>query len=148
MRKKKSGCIRIILVIIAIIIALVVAVFFILNRVKKADYYSLGKDQVPAIKLVVGERKVSGVYFSSSNGVTTKTYKYSSDSSHEDVEHYLTYLSEKAGYLTVGSETGEIIYYGIDSVDEGKIILIKVDEDPFGYTVEIHKGEGVLTPLS
>lgn len=145
MKRNKVGykIAAIVVAVIAIIITVVVVFFSSLNKVKKADYYSLGKDQVPTIKLVVGERKISSVSSSISNGVTTKTYDYSSDSSYEDIESYVTYLVEKAGYRTATLAGAEgITHYGINSVEEGKIILIKADVNPFGYTIEIVKGVG------
>lgn len=132
------------IIVLGIILGMVV--FSVLNNQKNADYYTLGADQIASVKTVVGVREISGVSTSTQNGVSAKTYDYKSETSTTDVSQYVTYIVEEEGFIpTILNQQSDQPVYAKESVDEGKILIITIDDTGFGYTLTLQKGEGTLT---
>jgi len=115
----------------------------------KLTEYDFGTDKVPSVNAVIGEeRKVSGVETGISNGVTYKQYTYETETMVEDLWAYYTRLSELGWIVTQDFDLSEgegEMQLGIESADEGKILIISVAFTPERYAVRINKLEGELT---
>lgn len=148
---KKS--LKVVLIVVGCIVALSVIIggiaFFAVGNTANAEEYELGNDTVKSIKAVVEKRKVVSVSTEISNGVETKKMEYKSDNVQEDLTKYATYLKNEAGYVLTKdmnlSLSSSTIQFGKESQDSGKILLLTIDYDPFGYTITFQKGEGTLT---
>ena len=144
---------KIVLIIVAciFILALVggIVAFVTTGNTANADEYKLGNDTIKSIKAVVEKRQVTSVSTEVSNGVTTKTIGYKSDNVQEDLLKYTQYLRNEGGFslskdmnLNVNPSTVEL---SKTSSDAGKIIMMTIDYNSFGYTITIQKFEGTLT---
>ena len=155
--KKKRRIPRVAKIIGIIVLVLVVgitAVVLIVNGAGKMDYYKLGKDQIPSVKLALGEeRKVTGTSSSTStSGGQTKEYTYQVAGSNQntDMVNYLTYLREKDGFLLLtafdfnGPEGTCVV--GRNSVEAGYEIQLQIEYDRSGYTISLLKQKGGITP--
>lgn len=151
MKKKKSvkGILFVIACIFAIVLVGVGIAFFAVGNSANADEYKLGDDTVKSIKAVVEKRKVVSVSTATSNGVKTKKVEYKSNTVQEDLTKYVQYLRDEAGYVLTKdvdlSQKSASIELGKKSVDSGKILIMTIDYNPFGYTITLQKGEGTLT---
>lgn len=114
-----------------------------------ADEYKLGNDTIKSIKAVVEERQVTSVSAEMSNGITTKKIEYTSNTVQNDLLKYTQYLRNEAGFsLTKDmdlSVTPSTVELAKTSNDSGKLIMMTIDYNSFGYTIIIQKGEGTLT---
>jgi hypothetical protein len=142
------------LAIIAIILALTaieeISAYRAVKKVADADEYKLGDDAIGSIGSVVGERKVASVSTSVENRIQIKQIEYDAEgNAQEDVAAYMKYLTSEEGFVLIrdigSSEGSTTIKAQKESVDEGKIIWMTIDYNPFGYTITIQKGEGSLT---
>lgn len=104
-------------------------------------------DAVPSITSVVGEREVTGVQSSVSNGVTTKEYTYVSDTVYDDLLSYVRALMDEGWLVTqdidlnVVPGSGELAAH---SSEEGQVILVGFTYDDAGYVITVTKGKGTL----
>lgn len=130
--------------IVTICIIVGIIVFSVVNKQTQADYYTLGNDRIAAVKMVVGERNITGVSTETTNGITTKVYEYKSGSSADDIEQYEVYLQEQEGFVITSLNDGEQTCYVKNSADEGKIVIVSIEDTQFGYVLTIRKGEGKL----
>ena len=143
----------VILVIVGIVLAIFLGASATLNKAAQADYYTIGADQIPSVKLALGsERKVISTNTAIADGATTKTIKYqvSGTSQNKEMSDYLAYLHDKDGFYTVtdidfsgSSATGGL---GRNSKDSGQEILLQIEYDTSGYTITIVKQKGSVTP--
>ena len=115
----------------------------------KLTEYDFGTDKVPSVNAVIGEeRKVSGVATGTENGVRYKQYTYETETMVEDLWTYYTHLSELGWIVTQDFDLAEgegEMQLGIESADEGKILIVSVDFTPTRYAIKISKLEGELT---
>lgn len=123
--------------------------FITVSNTANANEYRLGNDKIKSVKAVVGKRQVTSVSTETSKGITTKKMEYKSDSVQDDLMEYTYYLRTDGEFnltqnmdLTVVSSTIEL---SKNSVDDGKIIMMTIEYNPFGYIITIQKGEGTLT---
>jgi len=138
---------------ILVVVGLVLAVTIPLSNAAKADYYTIGADRIPSVKLALGQiRKVTSTSVSTSGGVTTKVIKYqvSGTSQNKDMSAYMVYLHDKDGFYTLtdidfspASATGGL---GRNSKDNGQELLLQIEYDTSGYTITIVKEKGEITP--
>ena len=124
----------------------------LVNKTAKLDYYEIGADKIPTVKLAIGEeRKVVGVSNSISGKVTTKEIKYevSGSKQGEEMLDYYLYLHDD-GFLTLtdidfsGSRGTGV--FGRNSVDDGYEIQLQIEYNREGYTITIMKQPGGITP--
>lgn len=130
-------------------IVLVAAIVFIvlasISKTQKADYYEMGKDSIPSVKAVVGERKIASVSKAITNGVTKHTYGYLSQSAETDVLEYSSYLVEQAGFAVTDLGQKDAPVLARTSVEDGKVVLVIIEYTASEYYVTLQKGEGTLT---
>ena len=146
--------VKIIGIIVLLIAVGITAAVVIVNGAGKMDYFKFGDDQIPSVKLALGEeRKLTGTSSSAAlGGGQTKvfTYQVSGSDQSTDMIYYLTYLREKDGFLLLtdydftGSEGTCVV--GRNSVDTGYIIQLQIDYDRSGYTISLLKQKGEITP--
>jgi hypothetical protein len=119
----------------------------VLTDAAKLQEYDVSGDTIPSITSVVGEREVTGVESSTSNGVKSTQYTYVSDTVYDDLWAYVQQLMDdgwlvtKAIDLAVVPGSGEL---AAKSADEGKIVLLSFSYDDAGYIIKITKGKGTL----
>jgi len=136
-----------------IVVGIVVAVT-VLNNAGKADYFKFGKDQIPSVKLALGEeRNMTGASTSAAAGggqLKVFTYQVDGTGQNDDMFSYLTYLREKDGFLLLtgfdfnGAEGSCVV--GRNSVDAGYEIQLQIEYDRNGYVISILKQKGEITP--
>ncbi|MBQ2938210.1 MAG: hypothetical protein IJE05_04975 [Clostridia bacterium] len=143
---------KIVLIIIACIVALILLAgiisFVAIGNTANAEEYKLGNDTIKSVKAVVEKREVTSVSTKVNNGVTTKEIEYKSDNVQEDLLEYTQYLRDEGDFtLTKDMDLEEIpsvVELAKPSNDSGKIIIMTIDYDSFGYTITIQKGEGTF----
>jgi len=146
-------CLGIGLVLIAGAVILVVSlVGGSLSKTAEADYYEIGSDKVPSVKLILGEvREVISVNTSTGNGVTTKAIGYSvSRNQGAEMEEYAMALMSSHGFYSINDfdfsgSTGKGFEFSRESDEAGLIIIVSIDYDKNGYTITLQRGEGTLT---
>lgn len=144
---------KIVLIVIACIFVLGllggIIAFIATGNTANADEYKLGNDTIKSIKSVVEKRQVTSVATETSNGITTKKIEYTSDTVYDDLLKYTQYLRNEGGFaLTKDMDlyvTPSTVELGKKSNDSGKLIMMTIDYNSFGYTIIIQKGEGTLT---
>lgn len=144
---------KIVLIVIACIFVLGllggIIAFVATGNTANADEYKLGNDTIKSIKSVVEKRQVTSVATETSNGITTKKIEYTSDTVYDDLLKYTQYLRNEGGFALTKdmdlSVTPSTVELGKKSNDSGKLIMMTIDYNSFGYTIIIQKGEGTLT---
>ena len=136
-----------------IVVGIIVAVTA-LNNAGKADYFKFGKDQIPSVKLALGEeRNMTGASTSAAAGggqLKVFTYQIEGMGQNTDMFNYLTYLRENDGFLLLtgfdfnGPEGTCVV--GRNSVDAGYEIQLQIEYDRTGYVISILKQKGEITP--
>ena len=123
-----------------------------LSKTAEADYYEIGSDKVPSVKLILGEvRDVISVNTSTGNGVTTKAigYKVEENQSAEMEKYAMALMSSHSFYSTndfdFSGSTGKGFEFSRVSDEDGFIIILSIDYDSDGYTITLKRGEGTLT---
>lgn len=123
--------------------------FFAIGNAAHTEEYKLGDDTIKSIEAVVEKRDVTSVSTEIHDGIKTKSIKYQSDSVQEDLITYVQYLRDEGGFSLLKdmdlSQIPSAVHLGKTSIDPGKLIIIIIDYDAFGYTVTLQKGEGTLT---
>jgi len=122
--------------------------FVATGNISNADEYKVGNDTIKSIKSVVEKRQVTSVATETSNGITTKKIEYTSDTVYDDLLKYTQYLRSEGGFALTKdmdlSVTPSIVELGKKSNDSGKLIIMTIEYNSFGYTIVIQKGEGTL----
>jgi len=140
---------KIVLIIFALGLIGGIIAFMAVGNTANAEEYKIGNDTIKSIKSIVEKRQVVSVSTKASNGVTTKTIEYKSDTVQDDLLKYTQYLRNEGGFaLTKDMDLREIpstVQLGKNSNDAGKIVMMTIDYNSFGYTITIQKGEGTLT---
>ena len=119
----------------------------VLADASKLANYELGKDLVPSIYSVVGEREVTGIESSAKNGAIKKLYTYASASVFDDLLEYIKALMDEGWVVTedidlnITPGSGQL---ALHSVDEGKIVLLNFTYDNDGYTIDLIKDKGTI----
>lgn len=148
---KKVLKIALIIIVCIIILAVIVGVIASggINSVANADEYKIGNDTISSIKAVVEERNVTAVSTETSNGITTQTIEYESDTVQEDISKYVEYLRAEGGFLLTEdadlSQVPSTVQLGKESNDSGQIIRMTINYDASSYTIIIQKGKGSVT---
>jgi hypothetical protein len=143
---KKTACLMVsLLVVLALMLTGCGAA---LTNAAKLETYDMGSsDVIPSITSVVGEREVTGVESSTSNGVITKQYTYVSDTVYDDLLAYVQKLMDDGWLVTQNIDLNVVPGSGelaTQSEDEGEVILVAFSYDDAGYVVKITKGKGTL----
>lgn len=157
---KKKRKLRLLWIIPAVIVLGLIAGVVIATQVTgntaKKDYLTIGNDEVPSVKKIIGEeRNVTGVSSSNQNGIKKKviTYKVSAYQ-REEMQEYSKALYDRYGFWYY--ETDESDFSGSSGVDlrmarESKdddyIIILRIDYDMSGYEITLTRVRGTLTVI-
>ena len=119
------------------------------GKAAKLTEYDFGVDKIPSVNAVLGEtRKVSGISAGIENGVRHREYTYATETMADDLWVYYTRLSELGWIVTkdfsLADGEGEM-QLGIESADEGKILIISIEFTLKSYTIRVEKMDGTLT---
>ena len=151
-KKKLPKPLLIVIIIAAAIAAIVIAANAITGGQEDKDYFQIGKDQVPSVKLVLGEkRNITGYSSSASGGVQTVTVDYKVGSNqNKEMQEYAQALIVDHGYLNTTSydfngATGSGFQFAKESDEKGFIVIVTIDYDKNGYKLTLTRGEGTLT---
>ena len=151
-----SPVLIVLIIVVAAAIVFVTTFFLVRNLLAKtneADYYEIGTDRVPSIKLVLGgseSRKMTGTSVNVTIGTSTKTYSYEDEGSTDGMElyEYAMYLQANGfSFLTDGNfsgSTGTAIQMGRNSDESGYAIVIQFDWKPGQYTVTLTRSQGSI----
>ena len=144
-----AAFIAIVVLVIVIVVSVLDSVTGLMEETAVLDYYEMGNDMIPSVKLALGEqRTVVGVNTSISNNVTAKEIKYqvSGTNQNEEMYMYALYLSENGFYaLTDFTPSNSSGAMGRNSVDLGYQIVVQIECDRSGYTITIFKEPGEVT---
>lgn len=122
------------IVVLAVISAVAgIVVFTMLNTAKNADTYDFGADQITSVKSVLGMRSIGEMSTSTEDGVTVKSYEYTSKTGAQDVEQYVAYLTENEGVVPDGG------VYVKQSADAGKVLKVEIASTQDGFCLTITK---------
>jgi len=151
-KKKIPKPLFVLIIIVAVIAGLVVVFNVSTSSTADKDYFDIGKDQVPSVKLVLGEtRKVTGGGASTEIGVTTKSYSYQvAENQGAEMLKYAKALIEDYGYYNstpndFSGPTGKGFQFVKASVEEGYIVQVQIDYDEDGYYLTLSRFKGTLT---
>ena len=144
------------LLIVIIAVVVVVVALFVANRatgnIAGQDYINMGPDQIPSVKLILGEeRNISSYNSSTSGGIQTITIVYKVEENQAgEMRTYAEALMNRYEFFNTtpynfSEPTGSDFVFAADSVEEGFIILLQIDYDTSGYTITLTRGEGTLT---
>ncbi len=148
---KKVLKIALIIIVCIIVLAIIVGIiaYGSINSVANADEYKIGNDTISSIKAVIEERNVTSVSTETSNGITTQSIEYESDTVQEDISKYVEYLRTEGGFLLTEdadlSKVPSTVQLGKESNDSGQIIRMTINYDESSYTIIIQKGKGSVT---
>lgn len=112
------------------------------------ETYRFGKDEVPSITSVVGERTVAGVESEGKNEFPSRQYTYQSSSVFDDLSQYTQLLQEQGwtaagyGYNLEISPGGA--QFAKESVDEGQILVLDITYENNQYAIKITKLEALI----
>lgn len=144
-----------VVVIAVAIILIVTSVLGTLKETAALDYFKIGNDEVPTVKLVLSEdRTVTGVSRSSSSDGTKKqaiVYAAKADVDTKlDMLRYATTLCEDYGFYSINDndfsgETGTDFRFAKESVDKDNLIIVRIDYNKSSYTITLIRGEGTMT---
>jgi len=135
---------------LAVLAAILILALSACGNAEKLTEYDFDTDKVPSINTIIGEtRKVTGVSVGIDNGVRYKQYTYRSNSMFDDLLTYSVHLRE-SGWMVLkeydlNDGEGEM-QLGLNSADEGKIMIISIAFYSGGYVIRVNKLEGTLTP--
>lgn len=113
----------------------------------KLQEYDFDTDKIPTINSVVGERKVTGVETSTTNGVPQKQYTYESTTVRDDLIAYTSHLLDNGWLVTQDIDydvTPGSAQLGKESVDSGKLLVLSIAYQDTHYAIKITKTEGTL----
>jgi len=121
-----------------------------------AEYYTLGKDRIPSVLKVVGNRNIVNFDTEIANGTMVMVIVYWTDwadptQAANDMAKYFQYLLALDDFIPLKSfdglpyEGGVEMSFAKDSADEGNIVILDIDYNSKGYSLMFRKGEGKLT---
>ena len=155
--KKKGKGLKILLGIGGGFVALIVLIVVIATAVNggkaKQDYYELGNDRIPTVKLALGEvRKISSSATSISGGTTQMEYIYNEPGRDQALEmsQYLTCLRGEGFLLLTDAEFSAPSAWckvGRNSADSGFQLIVQMEYDTTGYNIIIVKEPGEIAPI-
>ena len=112
------------------------------------ETYNFGKDKIPSITSVVGERTVTAVESEGENEFPSKQYTYQSTSVSDDLSQYIQLLQEQ-GWTESGEydleESSGSVQFVKESADEGQILVLYIDYEEKQYIIKATKLEAVIS---
>ena len=151
-KKKFPKALLILIIIAAVIVAGIVAGKLATGNVAAQEYFKLGPDQVPSVKLILGEeRNVTSYNNSTSDGVQTIVIEYKvAENQNTEMQTYALALMDDYGFANTNAydfsgPTGSGFEFATESVEEGFVVMVKIGYDTNGYTLTLMRGKGTLT---
>lgn len=137
-----------VLVALAFIMAGMLSACSIFSDAAKLQEYDFDSDKIPTINSQVGERKVTGVETSVTNGEPQKQYTYESSTVADDILAYMQYLVDN-GWITTQAYDLTVspgsVQLARESADAGKVLVISIAYEGSKYAIKITKTDGTLT---
>ena len=143
------------IVIILAVVGVVLVLFVLPNALGNAadkDYFKIGPDEIPSVKLVLGEdREISNYSLSKSGGLQTLEVSYKVDEDqNKDMQEYAQALMDDYGFLNTtpydfSGEKGKEFKFAKESEEDGYLLIVQIDYNTKGYDLTIMRGEGTLT---
>ena len=150
-KKRHTGLI-IAVVIGVFVIGVITAVVLLNNATAQQDFITIGPDQVPSVKYILGEeRTIISIDDSDVDGIQQKILQYEVDSDqNEDMYRYSTALMDDYGYVPVtdydyNGPIGEGFEVAKNSVEEGYLVAVRIDYYQDGYTLTYERQIGSVT---
>lgn len=117
--------------------AIVGGIMFLISFVQTGEEITFGDDSIPTVYKIVGERRITSTESSRTMTSHTRTITFGSGAiSQNDINLYLTTLVESHNFIIINEDLD--FYSGTlatESVDNGKVLLVEVNFQEFGYTV-------------
>jgi len=144
------------LLIVIIVVAAIAAIVLVANvatgNVAGQDHFKIGPDEVPSVKLVLGEeRDVSSYNSTTSGGIQTITIVYKvAENQNYEMERYADALMYSDGFVMITDNdftgpAGSGFMFARESVEDGYVVIARIDYDSGGYTLTLTRGTGTLT---
>lgn len=112
------------------------------------ETYNIGRDKVPSITSVVGERTVTGVESEGENEFPSKQYTYQSNSVFDDLSQYIQLLEEKEWIITADGynleESPGSVQFAKESADNGQILVLSINYKENEYAIKVTKVEAAI----
>lgn len=138
--------VKILVGVVLAIVLLVGAIFYFLGSQAREPFVEFGEDKIPTIYSSVGERSVKKYATKIENGRSTKTYTYKKgEVSLEDLDNYVKDLQAENFVITRALGQGNRIQLGLESKDEGELLLVDITILEDGLVAEYMKAKGRLT---
>jgi len=145
--KKNMALILVVSLGVLAVIALIIsaAIPKRVENVAAQDYYFMGEDKVPSVKLIIGQRDIGSFSENALGGASKQIIKYNvTETPSEEISLYGKALTEDYSYLDISGIafdglTGSESLYAKESVDETKLIIVQIDHDSKGYTLTLYK---------
>ncbi len=119
--------------------------YIVSGDISDVEEYKVGNDTIKSIKSVIERREITSMTSDNKNNITTRIMEYKSVNVKEDLTKYIEYLTNEAGFILTKDVNLENLPSKIelskDSEDEGKIIMVELESEDFGYKIMIQKGE-------
>lgn len=135
--------------IILLIIIMTISIIMSITGYKNKNYYIIGNDKIPSIYSIVGERKLYKYKTYNKDNVNFKLYKYRNiKNPASDISKYILELKDNYNFIYTSdvnlSNNNGIIELSTNSIDNNKIIIIKILYDNNSYDIELSKGNGKI----
>jgi len=152
-KRKVPLPVKILLGFVAVVCVIITVALLATGNTAKQDFIKIGKDEVPSVKYILGEeRKVIGVSSSvEKNGVVKKVIEYSvAKDQNSEMFQYAQALYDDYGFVNITDNdftgsTGTDFEFAKESVEEGCLVIVRIDYDLEGYTITLVQGEGTFT---
>jgi len=154
-KKKRTGLKVLLIFLLVVALAaggVIIAAKAATGKAANADYYKLSGEQVPSVKLALGEKRKVTSTGSSKNGSSTAVENvYQSDTPGRDCFIYASYLVERDGFVCLEDvdfqdPTGKA-YFGRNSAQDGYKLLATAEWNAAGYTVTVERSQGFINPV-
>ena len=149
--KKLTKPLFLLIIAAAAIVALVLVINLATSGQEGKNYFKIGNDQVPSVKLALGERRnITGTGTSTSRGVTTLIVNYQvKENQGAEMRKYAEALTNDYGFVNAkdynfDEPTGYEFLFAKKSEKEGYIVVVQIDYNVLGYDLTISRGEGTL----
>lgn len=129
--------------------AVVMLAACLLTGCGRGETYKFGKDQIPGIGAVVGERSLVSTTSQGKNEFPGKEYKYQSLSAVEDLTQYVAYL-ENDGWVRSGDSDDlqnppGIVKLVKPSVEADHLLVMEISFASNQYTIAVNQVEAILS---
>ncbi len=138
----------IILITILVIIVVGIITFFVItgsskNKYQNATEYSVGGENIPSVKTVLGDRKVIKSYHENGE-VETLTLIFEDNDAEKSAKDYINYLLEEQSYLKMQTENDSIIEAAKNMENKDGLLTVDIELVDNGFKLIIKAGPGKI----